>query len=297
MTLSLSTMAPTNLNGTVLATTDLTLSPNVAETMFKHSDNQYASVISVTGATPVVSFSTPLKPAYDLIGLTILKLTAFDHYLAKFTDYAKDATSTHVKYALDVGATAIAAITGINASQGGIAMAQVTVMLLSSTNGMTHPLVRTANNALPNVASEPALHTVGPISINGTRIDGTRSISGTLGQAIQTPAHDGELYPRNGSFLMADPVFTVQHEDPRTLAETLTLIGVNASSNIVMYFRAFSGNVAAATGISFTVANGRAMPDTINTSQGQIATGGMRVIATSANDTHPWAVNTGATLP
>lgn len=291
-------LAPITLNSTTLATANLRVSPDIASIMHRNSGNEFGSVQAITGSAPKISFSTPYYEAYNLIGLKTLKCTTLNVYLAKFVDSIRSASSVHTKYALASSALGFAYIKSISGSLNGIVMAEVEIHLLSS-DGMTHPLSPSTTNALPSLGSQPALRTIGPFSINGTTIGGAESVSIDLASSVEAMASDGDLYPRVCAFKGADPVITVQHNDPETLRGTVGFIGAAISANFVQYFKTIDATTQAAvtTADSLTVASGRVMPIEWGADNLQIAKGGVRVECLSSSTTHPIVIATGATAP
>jgi hypothetical protein len=291
-------LAPATLNSTTLGIANLKVSPSILKMMYRTGGNEFPSVHAVTGATPAFSFQTPYYEAYNLIGLKSLKLTTANVYLAKFVDAIRSSSSVHTKYALASSATGFACIRSIAGQLNGIVMANVEVMLLSS-DGMTHPWVPTQNNALPSLASQPALRTIGPTTVNGTTIAGTSSVNIDLAPSMEAVTSDGDLYPRVCAYKGGDPVINIEHGDPETLRTTLGFTGTAITANVVQYFKTIdpTTQIALTTADSLTVAGGRVLPHDIDTDNLQIARGGMTVDCLSSSSTHPIVIATGATAP
>ena len=294
-------MAPLKLNTTVLATDDMQVTPDVLAEPFRHSGNEFNSVMRVSGGNPAVRFKTPFAEAYSLIGLKVLKLTALEVYLAKFVDAIRQAGAVHRKYSLGASQIGMAYINGAAVNQDDILMAEVTVVLLSAVDGITHPLVAADTGTLPTLAAEPVLYTSGPTSINGTVIGGTTGVRFDNGARVRVNRTDGDLYPRVCAYLGADPSIGVDHADPATLWSTVNPLtnGVVASS-LIQYFRRYdpaTQQVALASGLSLTIASGRAVPDTLGARVGDVANAPMRLFGLSGTSTHPVAVATGVTVP
>ncbi len=298
MTAVLWSLAPLTLASTTLPTSNLRVSPDIAALAYRTAGNEFGSVEAVTGGSPRIGFTCPLYEAYNLIGLKTTKFTTCNVYLAQFADGIRASGSTHAKYALAASATAYAYIKSISASHGGIATADVEVVLLSS-DGLTHPLVATTNNALPSLAGQPALRTAGPCTINGTTINGVESVSVDLGAAVEAVTSDGDLYPKVCTYKGGTPVINVSHSDPETLRGTLGFTGAAISANFIQYLRDFNATsqLASSTGMSLTVASGRVIPTEWGADNLQLAKGGFRVDCLSTSATHPIAVATGATVP
>jgi hypothetical protein len=243
----------------------------------------------------------PWRSAYDVIGLGVLKLTTCEVYLAKFTDYIRDAASTHTKIGLNTSATAVAMITGWTVDLDGDLLATVEVVPLAASSG-THPLLKTDSVALPTLASQPVLHTLGPVSINGTVTTGLRSAGGELGQNLRTLRTDGDRYARNAGLISASPRMMARSADPYTLLNTLGFLGANITGNFIQYFRQYdptTGVVSgdAGTGISITCASGRIETADFSAPDAEVPDLGLIVTGLSSTSTHPFAISTAATVP
>jgi hypothetical protein len=303
MTATLYSLAPCKFGSTVIAIKSVGFSPGILAEMDFHSGNPYPSLVRVPGATPRVVVSGPFAPIYAALsgGFGLTKLTAFEIYLAKFSDGIRSASSDHTKFALDSGAVAHAFITGASVDQDGLLMATVEIHPLAD-DSTTFPLVQTSNNALPSLAGQPDLHTMGPVSINGTVYPGLRSAGFDLAQGFVAERSDGDRYPKVGRKLDSTPRIFAEHTDPQAVCNALGLNGASISSNVVQYFRRFDATTGlvsdtAASAISLTIAAGRAHPLDLSSDQGSIARQGIEFLATSTSATHPIAYSASATVP
>jgi hypothetical protein len=292
-------MAPCKINTTVIPVERIGFSAGIIANPHQHSGNEYPTLVAIPGATPRVTLTVPFLFAYGMLGLGINVLTGFEVYLAKFASLTRASGSVHTKWALTASCSAAAIITGASVNQDGILMAEVEVYPLSN-NGTTHPLTRTDNNALPSLAAQPTLHTLGPMSINGTVYPGLTTAGVELGQRLEVQRTDGALYPILAVRVDATPRITATHADPVAVHGILGLTGVNLTSNLVAYFRAMDTAGLVSTGadaVSITVASGRVLPLEISTAQGQVATIGLEVTGLSSTATHPFAMSISATAP
>ncbi len=290
--------APVKLNSTVMAATDIKLSANIANQVYQHSGNMFPSSSVLSGAVPRITFKTPVVSALGVIGTGVLALSNFDIMLAKFSNstYARLATSTHRKWNAALGA---ACVTGWSVGQNGVCLADVEVVPLVA-DGSTHPLTPTDNNAMLTLASEPLLHTLGPISVNGSVITGLNQLSVSMGHTLDVRISDGDLYPRNAALLAGSPSITGEHLDPVTLISALSLIGVNISANVIAYWKSFDATtqiVSTANSISATIALGRIIAEDVDPSQNNAAKSSIRVVPLSTTTTHPLVISTAATAP
>ncbi len=296
-------LAPLKLNSTVLAVSNLTVSPEIMAAGNRHSGNMFPSVLTVAGATPQIRFKTPWQEAYTLIGVGVapLKCTTVEIYMAKFVDAARSSSSVHARYALATSpgaALGFATIQGASVDQNGVLMADVKIAL-TSYDGMTHALLRSDNNALPTLAAEPVLYSLGPIKVNGTVISGESSASMEMGVSDQSIPSDGDLYPRTYGVLGYDRGLTVNFADGASAWASLGLLGTNITANVVQYFRQYDATTQSklTTGLSLTIASGRIVPDTISTDSLSLATAPARVIPLSASATDPFQFASGQTIP
>lgn len=298
----LSSLSPAKLNSTVVAVKSVGLSPGIISAADRHSGNLYETLYKTSGAEPRLTLNMPFKSAYDVIGLGVLKLTAFEFYLAKFSDYIRSASSEHTKWALSTSATGVAMITGWTVDLDGDLLATVEVVPLAASSD-AHPLTKSDSNALPTLASQPTMHTIGPCSINGTVRNGLRSAGGELGQNLRVIRSDGDRYARNAGLIGGSPRMSASCSDPITLAGITGLFGLNLSGGgFVQYFRQYdatTGEVTgdAGTGISVTAASGRIEPAEISAADQDIPSIGLQVTGLSSSSTHPFAVSVAATVP
>lgn len=297
---ALYSLSPIKLNTTVLAVANLNRSPDNDIRPQGHSGNLFPSIMTHPSALPRFQFRTPFLAAFNLIGFGVLKLTALEVYMAKFVDFARSSSAVHRKYSLASNALACAVITGVSVEKNGVAWANVEVFCLSA-DGLAHPLAEVDNASLPTLSGEPALHTLGPIKVNGTTLGGVASLSMDLGQNYTLEMSDGDRFARDIILLGGAPTISGMFDSPEVAESTLTQLGVAFSSNFVAFFRAFdatSGLIdTGGAGISLTMASGKVIPMPVNTEYGQIAKGGFTAYGLSSTATHPVAVNSSATVP
>lgn len=298
----LHSLAPGKFGATVVPFKSVGLTPSVALNPEQNSGDLFPKLIKIPGADPRIQVTMPFGPAYAALGLGVTELTALEIYLAKFSSYARAAGSVHTKWALATNARAAAMITGWSVDQDGDLNAVVDIALLGDATAMAHPLVQTDNNALPTLASQPTLYTLGPMSINGTVRPGLMSAGVDLGQSLDIRRTDGSRYPTSAGLLGGAPKMVGEHGDPVTLLGVLGLIGLHITSNLIQYFRRYdatSGVVSdtAGSALSVTMAAGYMIPTSIDAGQLSVARTGIEAHGTSVSGTHPLAISTGATVP
>lgn len=298
MSLNISSLAPIRIGSTVLATDNLQVTQDVQSTMYRHSGNEFPSVIAVPGAAPRIRFSTPAKGALDLIGLKALRATTLDVYLATFAAGFRSSSTDHHKYSLNTSASSLVYIQRIRCADRGIAMADIECVLLSS-DGMAYPLAAPSTGALPTLASQPALHTLGTSKADSTTINGSAGVELDFGAnvvaGIDGNPGDGLLYPTVAQYLGGTPVINVDHGDPVGVLAAMGYIGAALATSYIQWLRDYdvTNHVALTTGVSITAASGRAIPTEFGSANQAIAKSGFRVEALSSSTTHPWVVGSG----
>lgn len=299
MSLSISSLAPLRIGSTVLATENLQVSPDVQTALVRHSGNEFASVLTVPGAAPRIRFTTPAKPALDLIGTKALRATTLDIYLATFAAGLRSTSSDHHKYSLAASASAMVYIQRLRVSDRGVAMADVECVLVSS-DGMTHPLAAPTTASLPTLSGQPALHTLGTSIVDAAGIAGTAGVDldfgATVIAGIDGNPGDGLLYPTVCQYVGGSPVINVEHGDPVGVLAALGYTGVAPGTSFVQWFRSYdaTNHVTLGTGFSVTVASCRVTPADFGSANQAIARTGFRVEGLSGSSTHPWAIGTGS---
>lgn len=304
MSAVISSLAPVVLKkvgglATTLAVEQVGVPLGIMQTLHNHSGNVFPTLVAVPGADRRMTLSIPIKPALDFFGLGLVKLDQCDTFLAKFEDYNRDDGTVHTKLGLNTGCFAAAQITGWSANVDGIVMATVEVVPISTT-GQLDPLLLSETVDLPAITGSPALHTLGPVSVNGTIIPGLSGHSGSIGSTIAVQRTDGDLYARVCARIEAKPTMGLTHQDPLTILSELTLMGVTITS-VIVYAKSYdpvSGIASQAGSISFTMVSGRLHPGGPDASQGSVASTSLEVLGISDDGgTNPIAVNTNVVAP
>ncbi len=298
---SLSPVVMTKSGGssTTLATENIGVSLGIIGNLHHHSGNVFATLVTVPGSNPTATLSIPFLSIFELIGLGLAKLTAFEVYLAKFEDFNKVGGAVHRKISLTPGCVAAIEITGWSVNVDGILMADVMVQFLSS-DGMINP-VTIALGTLPAYDGTPELHTLGPVTLNGVPVPGLQAHSGTMNAGPIVKRSDGDLFPRICARVEANPNASLTHDDPATVLATLGPLGASVGASTIMYFRSYDENtgvVNQADGISIEIVLGRLHASGFDANQGQVASTGIEVMGiTDDGGDNPYIVTTGVTCP
>lgn len=293
----LSTMSPVKINTTVLAVESLSIDEGLQESQFRHSGNAYASNMVRGPFRPQITFRTPWAAAIALIGLNGLAVTTLEAYEATFTDYEREATGT--KFDLATDAKALVTINGFSEGDGGIIMADVAVLILSD-DGTTNPIESTDAQALPSLASEPTLHIRGPVALDGTRINGVESITGSINHNINAPISDGDLYPRSAAITSSDYTISIGHGAPLEVLSALGLEGAVPSTAVEIFLREVGSDylTRGSNGYAIATATGLARPNPIGQSVGSVSRSGIDIISLSADGAaEPWALTASKAVP
>lgn len=271
----------------------------IIQSLHNHSGNIFPTLVVVPGADRRVTLSVPMKIALDTFGLGLVKLTAFSAFFARFEDFNREGTAVHLALELNVACVAAAQISGWSVNVDGILMATVEIVPMSTT-GQLDPLKLTPNVSLPVLAGSPALHTLGPVKVNGTVIPGLSGESGSIGSSIAVQRTDGDLYARVCARIEAKPTMSLSHQDPVSILNSLTLMGI-VITEVVVYAKAYdpaTGIAAQAGSISFTMVSGRIHPGGPDASQGGVVSTSIEVLGISDDGaTNPIAINTNVVAP
>lgn len=295
---------PAKVNATTLAVTDLGLELVAGSDLVRlqHSANRFMSVIVRASGEPRVRFSTPAAGALALFGTDGIKVTTLEVWMAKFADFRKTGTSSDDdKIDFNTNAVGFGYIEGISAGQGGIALASVVIEVLLGTATTVDPLKFTsAGGDIPVLGSEPALHTVGPIAINGTRIDGVRSTNLSFGHSMLRLAADGDVYARVGALTTSDPTLSAEVVNPDAWLTSAGVIGAPITTSMDIWFRAFKTDQTLDT-VGFKLASGatsgRYMIDGASGRPGETVTAALSATFISSTDTNPWTYTASGTVP
>ncbi len=281
----------------VVPVENVALSPAVEIMGRRSAGDYYPTLQSVLGASPGITMTMPLGIALTKIGLQTARFGGFKLQILEI-DAATGITKSGSSHTIWENASAsdyvFACIQSFSCSQGGIATAEVAVWPIAATPGTTHPLKKTESQAALALSAQPTLHTIGPVTVNGTAIQGVASISGTLNHEVLVRKTDGDLYPSYFAWQAANPMLSVAHSDPRAVQTALTLQGANLSSSTKVTFRARGATgLIGATVVSITVGAGFIVPLDIAGGVGSVASEAFEVHPASSDGvTNPWTVGT-----
>jgi len=295
------TLTKSGGSSTVLPVVSFGVSPDIMANAFRHSGGIYPTIMTVPGADSRITLTLPAKAAFDLFGLEPVKLTAFSAVMAKFSDALVASGSVHASIGLTATTGfAAAQITGFSVDMDGVATATVTVVPLTTAGG-TNPLAFGTSAAIPTLASQPLLHTQGPLELGGSVVPGCQGFSVSLGSDLTSQRSDGDLYATVARRLRGDPRISIRHRDPVGVLGALGLLGAGISSNANAYLKSYdasTGLTSTANSMKFAMASGRAVPMSVEAATGEVASAGIDIIPLSSDGvTSPITVTTNATAP
>ena len=282
------------LGSTVFPVEDVTLDPALATQARASSGDEFPTAQTVFGGVPTIQCSMPVDNALDDIGLTVLKVTTLELSLLNIdSSTGKTASGTsHPRISLATSCSAYVLVNSISASQGALATAQVTIFGISN-DGDTDPFEVGTGAALA-LASQPTLHTMGPVDINGSEISGATGINGSLNHDAGPRTTDGDLYPSQFSWRGCNPVMNIEHSNPAGVLSSLGLDGasITSATKVTLRERAATG-VISSTEKSITIGAGYILTNAISGGVGRTASTGMTILpASSDGTTHPWTLGT-----
>ena len=258
----------------------------------------YPMFTTIRGGAPGCSFSTPqIDTLFDVCLASTgngysadlsagVNTMVFEKALAYGT---RNTGSVHPNFVLS---DPLLYWSRITASSGGVA--EATVNMVMAYDGTNSPIVHAAGGATGvQVAAEE--FGLGQVSINGTALDGVRSVTVESGVELITVGDESEIYPTFVGIRRCAPMVTIEMLDASywgTIPLTTTSAGLalNGTTGLTIYYRARAtegGNSAASIHPKIIIANGLVEPVSVGGAAGSSMTMGLRVTARTATDTTP----------
>ncbi len=220
---------------------DQGLDPGLQELLEGGSGSNYNSFGAIAKGAPSADItSTDIKAVLDLTGATGMPIDE-DHLVTMYNmrrlngaAQADDDSGLHQSALFSQG---IMIPRTLSADHQGTA--KITLSILAIKAGEVDPIVYTHNANLP-AGVKPGvsdLYTMGPIKLNTTLLDGSKTVSIDFGITAEPDSSDGDIYPSFVSIGKVQPTITAttQHID---LAGTLTMAGkYYVASHVICYLR------------------------------------------------------------
>jgi hypothetical protein len=247
---------------------------------FSTAGQLFPTFSALMSLAPRLSLSTQgLKAFLDKVTTRGLALaTGFEMYNQLVSGVGRGGTLVHQKISI---ATGLLLPRSISVRHGGIAQLGFDVIGVNA-GGTVCPVLITESMALPVDTGVAALHTLGPVKINGVELEGVESVTIDFGISEFVVSSNGLIYPRLAGVTGVAPRVSVSCKDSAALAAFVvaTVPGplAQGATDSVIFLRKKSndgGNVADATAehISFTIDQGLWVPGSKNGSHpGELST-------------------------
>ena len=251
------------------------IDPGIQEILSSGDGQVDPTHVATMQQAPRISFSTSklatllaeATSAFLLNGLKIDSDVTYDGAEFWFQKIAEGGTRTaganHIKMTVNEGLLLPRAIT---AAQGGIASIGLDTII--TYDGTNNPIVIATGQALEGAPSISELFTLGPVSLNGTTINGVQSVSIDPGLVEIVQFGDGQVWPTFVGIMQRQPLITLTTLDVAAF-NTFGLSGTaQSATDSVVYLRkiAEGGTRVAddtAEHIKFSIDDGKIIPRAI----------------------------------
>lgn len=265
-------------------------------TPVKHSGRLFESSILHAGGGAGITVTVPVRFAMDTFGLGVTSFSAGKQFCYTFdSDGKHQSGANNVAWSAASGGRAV--ITRIGADQKGVVWAQVQIIPFAA-DDRAYPWVRSDDETIPALASEPVLNTLALMANGGVKVGGLRNLQIDLGQNLRPLQVDGRRYAREALYRGGTPRITGAHTGVLDLQAVAGEEGV-AVSDLDFYLRENdpTNGTLKETGIELAVAEGWLYPVELDLTQDVAGAQGFAVTPLSDSDTHPIAYTASATIP
>ena len=260
--------APVVLGANTLPVISQNFQPGITEGPVRDSGLPFAQGRTTPSKQPVFEFTTYYASARAaLSSFRLVEFTTLEWYERDVTASGA-ASTTGNKNELAVGCRAMAHIASVQEGPNGTIVATISCRIISSGahDGISPVIVKTAAQTVPTLSAEPTLHVRGPIEIGGSAVPGVTSFSFDTGnRIIAVEPTDGMTYARAVIDDGGERQFSIGTEGVKGTVAAIGLEGLDIGSGSALVIKLreidINGN-AKASGVSFTVADGRASVQT-----------------------------------
>lgn len=287
----------TGVTGNMLQVTQRSLSPGYSLITNNASGDPAPSFTAVMDSKPSIGWTTTeIGRVFTNVnyqtGLAVgsdQTCTAADFYFSKASDRGTRQTgSTKMKVATTRG---LIIPKSLSVRQGGEATVSLEYFN-TTTDGTTSPwTISTGQAAGVSVPDADQKYTLGPVTINGTQVNGVQGWSIDFGIQYELVYADGGYYPLFCWITETHPVIKIDTNDPVNLS-TFGILGTRISSTTKLYLTKIdgaSGVTRIANGSSvhvcFTAASGHCGTDGISGSNNAANTTGITITPTTSSGT------------
>jgi hypothetical protein len=265
------TIAGISAGGTIFKDIrDTTLSPNLQMALLGASGTAYQTFVAIAAMRPALDFSSgDLKTILAKLTNQIALAISGD-FLIWFQKMAeggvRSAGSTHTK-----GTVAKGLLIPVSISLRDGQDATITCQLLmTSADGSTSPLALTGSQALVAAAGAAAGWTLGPVSINGTALEGVEEVTINFGISPAVLGASGMIYPTFAGVMRVDPTISIVAASiDEFISWGLTGAAQGATDSTIYIQDMAEGGVRGSAPIICTVDEGMFVSDAVPAADGQ----------------------------
>lgn len=197
------------------------------------------SAVPMVYADPRVSLAT-----YDLVTALGVSITAgfsitgasLIQYQARTHNATFEGSTSHTLLTINKG---FAMISGISASQDGPAECGLTVFPLY--DGTNYPLLATTSQSLTSTPTFTSKFGLGPVTVNGTALNGVTAVSIDPGINYVPNRQDGDVFARVGAIYTRMPSISITLTDMASVGTVGSMFNACLAGTIACYFSKYNG--------------------------------------------------------
>ncbi len=231
--------------------TDQAIAPGLSEMLLAGDGAVDPTYVAVAESRPVISFTSTdvvslLAEGSDTFAVAGLKLSASaiaKAFLQKLDEGGTRAgAGNHVSVAVNEGIMVPRTLTAADNQP-----ATLTCDIVATFDGSNAPLVITDSQNLLGTAAVSTAYVQGPVTLNGSGLDGVQSITVDFGIELMVLSGDGAVYPTYVAIASRRPRITVRVSDAGALADWgLTGTAQSATDSLVWLRKVTEGGTRVA---------------------------------------------------
>ena len=283
---------------------DWGLSPGVQQAVLGADGQVEPTFAAVADQAPTLRYATrALATHLDVLGVDGLAVSASPLYawLQRNDALGRRATgNVHTKLTVNYGLLVPRRIRAVHNAPDG---AQLDAECLFVWDGTNDPAVVAEAQTLPASADEGAqeAYTIGPVSLNGTELDGVQEITVDFGNAVDVRGEKGQVWPTWTGIRAQAPTVTIRVADVGALADLgLTGQAQGATDSEIFFRRLAPGGTrvteASAEHLKISMNAGRHHVTDVGARHGAWAEATLVLTALESGGTAPLVVDTAATI-
>lgn len=202
--------------------------------------SQNPEITVTTGELDTVLATLPLNGLSTAVDSTLYQKLATD------TGTVARVTTSHTKHLISVVTTYWNSISLPHNQEGTMELVVRPVW-----DGSTDIIIPSASNALLTSLAAGYRYGAGPVSINGTALQGVQNIEVVSGCQIKNTGASSELWPTSVAIQAVAPVVRITTTDIQLLTRDIEGTALNGSTGLVFYGRRFGSADASAHHLKF----------------------------------------------